>query len=224
VLYLLFGKVLPGALFAVFVIVQLQILRGDLARTLATEPGLDVIALLLNRVLSLLFAAAVAFIYIVRQPPRQAIHSPLAFVVSMYASFGLLAIPPIGRLLAARPIATDSGIVLTLSNLLVASGIGFSVYALTYLRLNFSILPEARSLVRGGPYRLVRHPVYLGEILSGLGIVLAMPSVIASTVWASFVVAQMIRIGFEEEVLAAQIPEYGDFMRTTRRRVIPLLY
>lgn len=30
------------------------------------------------------------------------------------------------------------------------------------LRKNFSVMPEARALVRRGPYRIVRHPMYLG--------------------------------------------------------------
>ena len=52
-------------------------------------------------------------------------------------------------------------------------GLAYSVWGLAYLRRSFSIIPEARRLVTGGPYRLSRHPVYLGEIATAIGVNLA---------------------------------------------------
>jgi len=41
-----------------------------------------------------------------------------------------------------------------------------AVYGLLYLSRSLSIIPEVRRLVTGGPYRVVRHPLYAAEILA----------------------------------------------------------
>ena len=55
------------------------------------------------------------------------------------------------------------------ADLLATIGLAYSVWGLAYLRRSFSIVPEARRLVTGGPYALSRHPVYLGEIIGAMG-------------------------------------------------------
>ena len=40
-----------------------------------------------------------------------------------------------------------------------------AVWGLLYLRKSFSIIPEARRVVSGGPYRFIRHPLYAAEII-----------------------------------------------------------
>jgi len=112
---------------------------------------------------------------------------------------------------------------LVLANVLVALGAGFSIYSLLYLRLNFSILPEARGLTTSGPYRVVRHPVYLGEILGAIGLTIALPSLVSTLVLVSFVGAQLIRTRMEERVLAAQLPGYTEYARTTPR-LLPFIH
>jgi protein-S-isoprenylcysteine O-methyltransferase Ste14 len=81
----------------------------------------------------------------------------------------------------------------------------------------FGVLPEARGLVRRGPYRLIRHPVYLGEITAVAGLTLAAPVPRNVAVLAVMVVAQMIRARFEERALSAAFPEYASYMETTGR-------
>src|SRR5204863_7942272 len=65
----------------------------------------------------------------------------------------------------------------------------------------FGVLPEARGLVTRGAYRVVRHPVYLGEIAACAGLALAAPSPRNGLVLAVFVGAQLVRMGFEERAL-----------------------
>jgi hypothetical protein len=47
-----------------------------------------------------------------------------------------------------------------------------AVLTLSFLGRSFSVMPEARRLVTGGPYALVRHPLYLCEVLGLLAILL----------------------------------------------------
>ena len=56
-----------------------------------------------------------------------------------------------------------------------AAGVALTLWALLALGRAFGIAPADRGLVRRGPYRFVRHPMYAGEWLGGLGVLLAAP-------------------------------------------------
>ena len=58
----------------------------------------------------------------------------------------------------------------------VLAGVSASVLGvltLSFLGRSFSVMPEARRLVTTGPYSIVRHPLYLFELLGVVGILLA---------------------------------------------------
>jgi protein-S-isoprenylcysteine O-methyltransferase Ste14 len=84
------------------------------------------------------------------------------------------------------------------------------------------VLPDARKLVTHGPYRVVRHPVYLGELVIAGAFLIASPSTWNVAVAAAFVVAQIYRMGLEERALAAEFPEYAAYAASTPR-VLPAL-
>jgi protein-S-isoprenylcysteine O-methyltransferase Ste14 len=197
-------------------VLQLQLLWAELPGALAGFPEPSSLSFFLNRLLSIGFAGGIALVYIIRRPPLRGRHDVLAVVVAMYASFVLLALRP--ALDRAHVTAVHvPGWTLVLSNILVAAGAAFSIYALLYLRLNFSILPEARGLTTSGPYHLVRHPVYLGEIVGATGITLALPSLASVLVLASFIAAQLVRTRMEEGVLSSGLPGYAEYSRRTPR-------
>lgn len=79
------------------------------------------------------------------------------------------------------------------------------------LRRSFSITVEARSLVTSGPYRLIRHPIYLGEILAAAGMALIRLSLVNGILLGIFIVIQLLRARWEEKKLAGVFPEYSGF-------------
>jgi protein-S-isoprenylcysteine O-methyltransferase Ste14 len=83
----------------------------------------------------------------------------------------------------------------------------------------FGVLPEARGLVTRGPYGLVRHPVYLGELGACAGLVLAAPTVWNFAVAAVFAGAQAVRMRLEEAELQAHFPGYAGYAARTPRLV-----
>ena len=83
----------------------------------------------------------------------------------------------------------------------------------------FGVLPEVRGLVTHGPYRLIRHPVYLGELGACAGLVLASPSVWNFGVAAAFALAQATRMRLEERALLEAFPEYAAYAAGTPRLV-----
>lgn len=104
----------------------------------------------------------------------------------------------------------------------VLIGVGSLGSALVLWRLgkSFSILPEARKLVTGGPYSYVRHPLYSVEIITILGTALQFAAPWSWIIAAIVVVLLWIRSHFEEQVLEQTFPEYGAY-RTRTKRFIP---
>jgi protein-S-isoprenylcysteine O-methyltransferase Ste14 len=52
---------------------------------------------------------------------------------------------------------------------LIVAGTAWSVGSLRHLSTCLSVVPQARRLVDTGPYRWVRHPLYLGELVAVAG-------------------------------------------------------
>ena len=221
-MFFVFGKILPSALFAFLAVLQLELFRIEAPAAIAHFPELTSISFFFNRLLTIGFASTIAIVYVIRRPPLRGRHDIGAVAVAMYASFVLLALRPLLQF-TAIDLAHLPAWSLVLANLLIALGAAFSIYSLLYLRLNFSILPEARGLTTSGPYRVVRHPVYAGEILGAIGLAIALPSLLSALVLVSFVGAQLIRTRMEERVLAAQLPGYAEYAVRTPR-LLPLIH
>jgi protein-S-isoprenylcysteine O-methyltransferase Ste14 len=100
---------------------------------------------------------------------------------------------------------------------LLAAGLAYSIWALAHLNRSFSILPESRRLVRDGPYALSRHPLYLGEAVASVGVLLPVAGPAALALWALFLAAQLQRIRWEEAVLRERFPAYEAYARRVPR-------
>ena len=85
----------------------------------------------------------------------------------------------------------------------------------SFLGRSLSVLPEARRLVHSGPYGIVRHPLYLCEILATAGIVLQYRSLSAAGLLVLFIVLQLARARWEEGVLARAFPDFADYRSHT---------
>lgn len=109
------------------------------------------------------------------------------------------------------------------SLLLVIVGTAASVYVVSCLGKSFSILPQARSLRFSGPYRIIRHPLYLAEQIATLGVMFQFAAPWSVIIAAASFAAQFPRMHFEEAVLKATFPAYRDYVRHTAR-LIPGIY
>ena len=89
---------------------------------------------------------------------------------------------------------------------------------------DLSIFPhpvEEARLVDSGPYRLVRHPIYLAVIMGALGLALAFLNTAAAIVALVFIPFFMAKTGFEEDRLIEQVPGYRDYRSAIPYRIIP---
>jgi len=85
------------------------------------------------------------------------------------------------------------------------------------------IIPEHK-LVTGGPYRLIRHPIYLGGILFGLSIPMILGSLYGFIIMLAPIPMLLYRIRIEEKMLFSKFgQEYFDYASKTKK-LIPYIY
>ncbi|HEY8673588.1 MAG TPA: isoprenylcysteine carboxylmethyltransferase family protein [Candidatus Dormibacteraeota bacterium] len=217
--FLVFGRSLPAVLFALLGYrVLLNLLSQVRALPAHAGPG-NVLAGPLTTGVYLLFCVIPVGIYLVRPRPRARDGRVVARAAGLVGTTMLLVVGAFSSpVLFTPPLLVRAATVpLTLGAFVLG------VYGLLYLRRNLSIIPEARRLVTGGPYRLIRHPLYAAEILAASALVIARPGLWATLALAPFIAVQMLRATFEEGLLARAFPEYKPYAARTRR-LIPLLW
>jgi protein-S-isoprenylcysteine O-methyltransferase Ste14 len=110
--------------------------------------------------------------------------------------------------------------------ILVAGGLAFAVWARLHLGRNWSAtvtVKEDHTLIRTGPYRYVRHPIYTGLLLAFAGTALAIGEWRGILAFAIVLFAYMRKAQIEEERMSATFPEYEEYRHTTSA-LIPFVY
>jgi protein-S-isoprenylcysteine O-methyltransferase Ste14 len=152
-------------------------------------------------------AIAFALFTIGRAEPRRRTRNPLAYAACAAAMTSVI-------LFAQPPRSTPEGLVLTGEAFAVGAYLWLLASVITLGRC-FGVLPEARGLVTRGPYRIVRHPVYLGEIGACIGLAVASPSPRNAAALAVVIAAQSLRMRFEEGALIEAFPDYTAYAAET---------
>lgn len=106
---------------------------------------------------------------------------------------------------------------------LVLTGFVINIHAKLTLRRRFGVVAANRGIVTSGPYRYVRHPMYMGYLLTHLGSFLLMPSVWNAVVYVATWGLQVARI-FAEERLLSSDPDYQELCRRVRFRLVPAIF
>jgi protein-S-isoprenylcysteine O-methyltransferase Ste14 len=95
------------------------------------------------------------------------------------------------------------------------AGYGIAAWSVLSLGRSFSLLVAVRNVVHGGPYRYVRHPMYLGYILSFVGIMIGAFSVFSIALTAAYVGVTIYRATLEENALGGYSGEYHAYAART---------
>lgn len=101
-----------------------------------------------------------------------------------------------------------------------ASGLLLIVIGKATLGRSFGLMPANRGIVDHGIYRILRHPIYAGYLVTHVAFLLAHPSLWNLAVLAVSDVALMVRALYEERTLARD-PAYAAYMTRVRYRVCP---
>lgn len=155
----------------------------------------------------------VATLFVLRRSPWVVSRSPLAWTAATIGTFGML---------AARPAYHPLGSLELLYGGLQVAGALLAAYAVISLGRSFGIVAANRGIRTGGPYRVVRHPLYSAYILTEVGYLLENPSLRNWCLFGVVMVFQAVRIVEEERTLAGD-PAYREYCLRVRSRVVPYL-
>jgi protein-S-isoprenylcysteine O-methyltransferase Ste14 len=151
-----------------------------------------------------------AALLLIRRPPVLRGEGTLPKVVALIGSWT-------APFLAIIPLTWDPGWLLVGTTVALILAYVFIIWALLTLKRSFSVFPEARQLIRHGPYGLVRHPLYAAYIMTYAAVSLPRLSLLAVLLAAIGIGAEMWRARFEESVLQKAFPEYAAYAAETPR-------
>ena len=111
---------------------------------------------------------------------------------------------------------------------LIAIGYAFGAWAFVENRFFSSVVriqaDRGHVVCDSGPYRIVRHPGYAGNILPLPGIVLALSSLWTIIPAALALVIAVIRTSLEDQTLQEELPGYQEYARRVPYRLFPGIY
>ena len=117
---------------------------------------------------------------------------------------------------------------IVLGFILISLGYAFAMWAFVENRFFSSTVriqtDRGHVVCDSGPYRIVRHPGYAGNIPPLLGIVLALGSVWTLIPAAVALIIAVIRTALEDQTLQEELPGYRDYARRVHYRLIPGIY
>lgn len=82
--------------------------------------------------------------------------------------------------------------------------------------------PDGR-LVTAGPYRVVRHPMYLGQLLIAFGAPATLGCRLAFAVSFAAAIVLVLRMRMEEDALARRYADYAGY-RARSKRLVPFVF
>jgi protein-S-isoprenylcysteine O-methyltransferase Ste14 len=182
---------------------------------MAVRFGADFVATgRLNGLLLLVSEGLVVALTVVRRSARALDRSVKARILTALSMLG----PPLLQPGLVPALAPES-----LTVALSAAGLGVVIAGKVTLGRSFGLMPANRGVVSSGVYRIVRHPIYMGYLVTHAAFLVANP-----TAWnvAALVVADgalMARAVCEEATLA-QDSHYRAYQQRVRWRVCPGLF
>lgn len=111
---------------------------------------------------------------------------------------------------------------------LISLGYAFAAWAVVENRFFYSVVriqvDRGHVVCDTGPYRIVRHPGYAGNVLALPGMVLALSSMWTLIPAAVALIIAVLRTELEDQTLQDELPGYPDYARRVRYRLIPGIY
>jgi len=194
-----------AGLAAVWVLLSVASISG----TIADAPDERVLATAHHAVSSLILCLT-AVLFIIRRPASKSTGSWLSRGVAIAGSWLMPA-------LILMPLTLTPGWLLTLTTAVLVVLHVVVFWSLLALRRSFSIFPEARALIRSGPYGRVRHPLYATYMAMYPCFLLPRLSLLAVVVTVLGIACEIWRAREEEAILTSAFSDYADYAAATPR-------
>jgi protein-S-isoprenylcysteine O-methyltransferase Ste14 len=189
-----------------------RVLIGALFTLMAVRIGSDFLQT--GRLTGLLLLASetlVVVLTVFRRPSAAIDRSLKARLLTIAATMG----PPLVRPAAVTALLPE---LVTVS--VSAVGLFAVIAGKLSLGRSFGLMPANRGVVSTGMYRLVRHPIYLGYLVTHVAFLAANPTAANFTLLVAADVALMMRAVCEERTLARD-SAYREYQHRVRWRVLP---
>jgi protein-S-isoprenylcysteine O-methyltransferase Ste14 len=125
--------------------------------------------------------------------------------------------------LATQPVGDGLGLATVSGSLIQVAGLSLTIVSFLTLGKSFGVVAANRGLKVHGPYRVVRHPIYLSHTVTQIGFLVANYHPLNFTILAAVWICQLLRIRAEERVLT-ETADYATYRGRVRWRLIPGLY
>jgi protein-S-isoprenylcysteine O-methyltransferase Ste14 len=158
-----------------------------------------------------LFTAIITALLVIRRPASTR-GTRASFWLAMAATF----LP--GAFLTPRGSGAPNA-----AGVLEGAGLIVMILALGFLNRSFGIAPAHRGLVTRGPYGIVRHPLYTGEMIVIVGYCVGYASLSNALIVLATLIAQLLRIRAEEALLSKD-PTYREYRARVRWRLLPAVW
>jgi protein-S-isoprenylcysteine O-methyltransferase Ste14 len=158
--------------------------------------------------------ALVVVLTVFRRSPMAVDRTAPARLLTALSMFG----PPIVKPASYAALAPEM-----LTAMISAVGLLIVVVGKVSLGRSFGLTPANRGVVCSGIYRFVRHPIYLGYLLTHVGFVLANAAVWNFAVLLPADVALVMRAVREEKTLSLD-PEYQSYKQRVPWRLVPRVF
>jgi protein-S-isoprenylcysteine O-methyltransferase Ste14 len=162
------------------------------------------------------FLGLMAILFLIRLEPINKAKGIVPRIMAIAGTFFV-------SLVTIFPRANLSTFQMAIAGLLCLLGTIISIFVLAHLGRSFSLMPEARRLITTGPYRIVRHPLYLSEELAAFAVLLQFLSFKTLLIFIVHALIQFQRMKNEEMVLENAFPEYQAYKSSTAS-LIPGIY
>jgi protein-S-isoprenylcysteine O-methyltransferase Ste14 len=182
---------------------------------MAVRIGADFLAT--GRLTGLLLLASESLVVILtvfRRAPSVVDRSLRARLLTAISMMG----PPL-----VRPAGVDALMPEVVTVALSTAGLLVCIGGKMSLGRSFGLMPANRGIVSTGLYRLVRHPIYMGYLITHVGFVVANPTVWNLVALVAADIALLVRATREEKTLAKD-PTYRAYQERVRWRVVPGLF
>jgi protein-S-isoprenylcysteine O-methyltransferase Ste14 len=197
-----------GRIFAVTIFVFLIALNALSLRGRLLEGGVSVLDGLVS-MMTLAFYVLLTIAYLRRSRTSATDRDWRSWLVAFLGTGSPFLIPIVASGLG------DSEALAAVAAVVLICGLAFMMWSLFHLGSNISMVPQARAVVTKGPYAWVRHPLYVAEIVSAVGICLTFSGVWPWVVLVISEVPQFLRARNEERLLERELPGYRQYRART---------
>jgi protein-S-isoprenylcysteine O-methyltransferase Ste14 len=113
-----------------------------------------------------------------------------------------------------------------LGDVLLATGLGIAMLVVIqngYAAATVTV-ETGQTVVSGGVYTFVRHPMYVGNMIMMVGVPLALGSYWGLVFVVPGVVTLVLRILDEEKLLTRELAGYREYTQRVRYRLVPYVW